>query len=145
MTVQADDFKVGRWYAIESENAMPYQEEMSPFGVVRRASSCVDGMPFVITAISLPFLAVSDGRRSYSLDSREYKLIRLSPQYVRELRRYKGAQRHSGEVVQEAVPMEGHCPLCTARIRQMYGGESIWRLACPECKFVGEVPKTRKR
>jgi hypothetical protein len=95
-----DDLKVGMFVAIvgDYEPKGWREPEMSPFfsmcyGEPTKPKPRATGQPLQIVAISLPFLAVTDGEKKYPIDVRECQLQRLSPAYVRAMMEQKATKK----------------------------------------------------
>lgn len=152
-----DDLRVGQWVAIHHDVPKDDgREEASPFffGYRQQPQSSVDGKPLKILALSLPFVAVTDGDERFPIDVRETKLITLSPKYVKAMNRQ--AIRHS---IQESASVkysiceprkklkdetpERACPLCRSRLIERLR-DSRWFLACRQCGFEGGPPASKQ-
>jgi hypothetical protein len=148
MTTPVDDLQVGQWVAIVSSHEE--EHDHSPWAMFRsRPKEQVTGQPLKIVAMSLPFLAVTDGYRRFPIDVREVQVKKLDPKYVKAM---KAKQRDYEPVGNSfAVPepdkpkaessgKHGLCPMCQSRlIKRKTDGD--WFLACRECGFQGTLPK----
>ncbi len=145
MPLNVDDLSVGQWVAVEKDLSSDEDSDASPFWFVpHRQESKVDGMPLRIVAISLPFLCVTNGQHRFVLDSREVRLCRLSPQFVRAMTSTQRAVGVDGSFViserptkaAKPDPPERACPVCGDRLIERYC-EGVWNLACRQCGFMG--------
>lgn len=163
-----DDLRVGQWVAIHHDVPKDNgREEDSPFffGYRQPQQSSVDGKPLKILALSLPFVAVTDGEQRFPVDVRETKLIKLSPKYVKMMNRravrhqplasdpFRGALDGAGryaisepakaaKAAKDETP-ERACPLCRSRlIERLRDGR--WFLACRQCGFEGGPPASKQ-
>ena len=154
MPIRLDDLRVGKWVAIESDAAEPVENpfgDYSFFGRQAKKGSLVNGQPLQIKAISLPFLAVTDGNHRFSLDTREVRVCLLDSKYVKAMTQEKPVGTKARGV---AVPERRRkkkpatqvqttcriCPECQAILREVnQSGE--WFFRCNECGFLGGRPK----
>jgi hypothetical protein len=97
------------------------------------------GCPLRILAVSLPFIVVSTGAGVLSVDTRRWKLIRVSTAYVRACQ-----MAIAGNVAPPLLParrrpvtvpmqLTGCCPFCHAKLRQRWLGSGRWETICPDC------------
>src|SRR5262245_14683505 len=81
--IHVDDLDVGTWVAI---SGITFEPPTDHFG--NQARFQCDGHPWQVKAISLPFVSLSDGKKKgVILDTRNFVLVRLQPQYVRRVLR----------------------------------------------------------
>lgn len=150
MTTPVDDLAVGQWIAIT--DMQEEQPDWSPFAMFRPQPRHVTGQPLKIVAMSLPFLAVTDGMRRFPIDVREVKVKKLEPRYVKAMKASQKdweperTTRSAFTVAEPEKPkekskgMNGLCPVCESRlIQRKTDGE--WFLACRECGFEGTLGK----
>lgn len=158
-----DDLKVGQWIAIVTEIVADTSEgpEWSPFGWGHspRRESNVDGRPLRILAISLPFIAVTDGMNRFPIDVRESKVTKLSSSYVKAMARQQLPRHQQGRSICETLSAnrfvisepperiseekpERACPLCGDRLIERHR-EKVWFLACRLCGFEGGPPASK--
>ena len=153
MPIRLDDLRVGKWIAIESDAAEPVENpfgDYSFFGRQSKKGSLVNGQPLQIKAISLPFLAVTDGNHRFSLDTREVRVCLLDPKYVKAMTQEKPVgtkargvavperrRKKKPEPVQER---RRACPECGGHLHEVCQGGD-WFFRCPDCKFLGGRPK----
>ena len=137
-----DDLRPGQYIALV--RAKDDDAPVSPFdffGPPKRSTDRIDGRPLEILAISLPFLCVTDGRRRFGIDLRQYDVKRVTRQYAehlwperrQEVRQFKGKRRERKE-----KPDGSYCQRCGSRLIQAYDIRNrVWRIACRDCGFDG--------
>lgn len=145
-----DDLHVNNWIAVcydkRAEPDMPFWGQHS-----RQPS--FTGQPLQIIAISLPFIAVRDGRRRFSIDIRDFGVRKLHPTYVRQM---KGSYEdhddgvcgisESGkeDVVLDEGSIRGLCPMCGEKLRERRLATGVWVFICDECGFEGGQAEGRR-
>lgn len=142
-----DDLHVNQWVTIVDQR----EEEPSPFdffGSSRR--NLVSGQPLQIVAISLPFIAVTDGMRRLPIDVREVNLRVLHKKYVESMRSSRIEQNTNQQCVAPEPAKEntgpvgifGQCPVCGDRlVKRIREGSREWILAYRQCGFEGNFGK----
>lgn len=151
MTTPIDDLHVGQWIAVVE--SAEHETDFNPFSMFAPTPrSKVTGQPLKIVAISLPFLAVSDGHRRFPIDVREVQVKKLHKKYVECLKARQAIEErpNSGptfavaetEKAAEKKPEGkfGLCPVCGDRLIQRKS-TGDWHLACRECGFEGGYGK----
>lgn len=138
-----DDLHVGQWIAIVEDKVEP---KIGIFGYAHQRN-VVSGQPLQIIAISLPFLAVTDGQMRFAIDVREMAVKKLHRKYVEVMKGRWIDEEHSREGVAEIhesrpnTSTEGMCPYCGDRLIQRLGEDRAWYLFCRECGFQGSRGK----
>jgi hypothetical protein len=141
-----DDLQVGQWIAIVG--AKDAEPEFSLFGMCRpKSRDVVTGQPLKIVAMSLPFVAVTDGYRRFPIDVREIQVKKLDPKYVKAMKAKQSEWEPDGFAVpepekpkSESTGRHGLCPMCGDRLIQRKS-DGDWFLACRQCGFQGTLPK----
>lgn len=162
MPTPIDDLKVGMWIAV-SHTEESGGDMMSPFSMFRSNRGVqIDGRPLQIQAISLPFIAVTDGVNRMPLDIRTVEVQKLDKAYVKLLRQNERRQRETQtqthgrgqptgidywvadnqpEQKEPEKRRDRCCPLCgNWLIERLINETSDWVLACRECGFTGTIP-----
>lgn len=137
MSIPADALHVGQWVVIEW--AVVEEEQASPtlFGLPFRQANRgddiqVDGRPLKILGISLPFLAVTDGKQRFPVDLRECGVRLAHRKYVEAML----VDRQSDLVARQTDKTNKHtCPICGGCMveRLVAGSGRGWRLVCKQC------------
>jgi predicted RNA-binding Zn-ribbon protein involved in translation (DUF1610 family) len=106
-----------------------------------------DGRPLEILETSLPFLAVTDGRKTFAVDLREWDVKRVSKRYAQAMWPEKEGQRQGRgpgrrrQRISRQEPVETHtCPRCGTRMVERLSLSTIpdqhgWFLVCPQCDY----------
>jgi hypothetical protein len=138
-----DDLKPGMCVAlvrIKEEDAAP----QSPFfflGEERSATKRLDGRPLEILAINLPFVAVTDGRRRFAIDLRQYDVQKLSRAYVQSFWDDDAASTKPGRQRRKAKrnekPDPSYCQRCGERLIQLLIPGAGWQIVCRQCGMNG--------
>lgn len=143
MSTPIDDLHVGQWIAVVGDKVEP---EPNMFGYAYRRD-VVSGQPLQIIAISLPFLAVTNGHMRFAIDVREFDVKLLHRKYVEMMKGHWIDEEHSREGVAEkpkpepTKSTEGMCPVCGDRLIRRLGDDRCWHLFCRECGFQGSRGK----
>jgi hypothetical protein len=124
-----ENLKVGHWVAIVDCK------------VRRRQEFPIDGRPWQVASISLPFVCLADGQYMFSLDVRSYDLQRLTTHYVKRIIDTSQCP-HSPEHPTEPAS-RGLCPLCGTKLAEVLSG-GMWMFTCRQCGFRGAQPKMAK-
>lgn len=140
MPIRADDLRAGQYVAIARSRETVY----GPFGSMEVDGRMVTGIPLKVLAVSLPFLAVTDGTRRYSLDIREVELTRLTSRYVKQLTGVWKGVRSMKQRRTPAVAGSRKCPSCGDRLIERLVEEGTWIFSCRRCGFTGGPPKLGK-
>ena len=144
-----DDLRVGQWIAVVDQKKD--EGEQGFFWMTRsRTKKLVTGQPLKIVAMSLPFIAVTDGFRRFPVDVREATVRKLDAKYVRAMKANQKdweldasfAVAEPGKPKGESKGRHGLCPMCGDRLIQRKS-DGDWFLACRECGFEGTLPKDR--
>jgi hypothetical protein len=127
-----DDLEPGKYVAVidclDAEAYAPWNYARECYEAIRH-----DGRPLKILQVSLPFVCVKDGARTFAIDTRAWKLQIVSEEY---------AQAMSGvmpTIDQRPQPGMLHaqktCPRCGDTMRQMnnLGMPGVWVNTCPRC------------
>lgn len=141
-----DDLHVGQWIAVVGEKKE--EPDCNPFSLFRPSKrDMVTGQPLQIVALSLPFIAVTDGHRRFPLDVREVEVKKLHRKYVQSMKARQKDWEPEGFAVpepekakEESTGKHGLCPMCGDRLIQRKS-QGDWFLACRECGFEGTLPK----
>jgi predicted RNA-binding Zn-ribbon protein involved in translation (DUF1610 family) len=119
-----DDLDRGMYIALTGDKG---DEEIDPF---------LDGEPLRVMAVSLPFIAVSDGDVTFAIDNRQVTYQKLTKEYVRAMRggSYRRRECCPPSAVAAATPYD--CPRCGRRLRRRKtGSDPNWKLHCQDCGF----------
>lgn len=132
-----DDLNVGDWIAVVDQLVDP-EPSQSPWEMI--TANCrptYDGSPWRIKAISLPFIAVTDGKRNCALDVRRWAVQRVSKKYADSMYGKPAVKKKRVRVVvEEHNPQADECPKCRQRLVQRLifeNGEGHWREMCRSC------------
>jgi predicted RNA-binding Zn-ribbon protein involved in translation (DUF1610 family) len=140
MSTPIDDLHVKQWVAVCHDKRV---QGDAPHWMHADHPPSFTGEPLQIVAISLPFIAVSDGTRRFAIDARDYGLRKLHPTYVRKMRGV--FMDHPDGILaisetEDGVPADaakGLCPLCSTRLRERRIAHETWVFKCPQCGFEG--------
>jgi predicted RNA-binding Zn-ribbon protein involved in translation (DUF1610 family) len=111
-----------------------------------------DGCPLEVLAVSLPFLCVTDGFDVFAVDTRAWRVQRVSKEYAAAMATARrqattGAEkplrhrRGSVFAAKSTSPKRDHrdCPRCGERMAQVrgIGSHPAWTLICKNCGHNG--------
>lgn len=144
MTLRVDDMKVGHWVVVVEKITVDERFAMT---------YTLNGRPWEILAINLPFIAVLSGDCLTSFDVREYRFERCNRRYAEimlqaadqgsKIHHYveRREKRKKGTV--DASGVLKRCVNCAERLRQRLDKATRkWCWVCPRCdRTVGEVQK----
>lgn len=144
-----ENFRIKDWVVILSIK----EEEDTEFGFMpvrrRKRNYPINGRPLRIVAMSMPFVAVTDGEKRFSLDIRDCELGKVSQQYVRAFHQTNRIDAETQEVYfikeqgvikskkEKKKDQRGCCPTCGYRLRERLKGPGIWIWFCKQCGFEG--------
>lgn len=144
MATAVDDLKVGMWITVIEYLG---EDDISIFG--RKRTREFPGDPFRIMEISLPFLAVSDGREVRGLDVRFWAVQKVSEEYAAAMLggpstvdlpeshrfiRPKPRKRKKRKVELSTDPRA--CPRCGERMRLIQRQSDVTtHKRCPRCDY----------
>lgn len=134
MSVRPDDLVPGlrvmvvrHDYLSSEEDGDEWRESKSPYPL--------NGIPWEVKAISLPFIIASVGNLTTTLDVRRMDLQRATKEYCAYYDRILPHDRSFS-----------HCPNCSHLMLPVESTTIEWsvkmarQLACPNCTFIGGVP-----
>lgn len=130
-----DSLKIGDWVAV-----VRYKQARSkhtPWGSWDVEPS-YDGRPGQVVAISLPFVALTDGARVGTIDVRDIDLQRVTEQYAKAVLS-SGAVPVKVRRRRRGKPDPSLCPRCGDRLQQFMSKrtEFKFRVRCPSCGWDG--------
>lgn len=140
-----ENIHVGNWVSVE-----PKQVDDSPYFPSHRPLTHLPpaGQPLQVRALSLPFVALSDGEQVFPVDTREAELRILHRKYVKTMKDFivddQGIMvvpdTASAPQIREAVVRDTKsCPNCGHRMVERLQVPSTWILACRQCGFEGSI------
>lgn len=145
--IPQDDLEPGLWIAVTGIPDDENDQIDSPFGPIRRRAM-FDGTPLEVIAVSLPFVAVTDGQNVFAIDTRTVVFTRMHKSYVKamltRMRRETPPNTRMRQVIHSRQEPDAKdprcCPRCfEGRLRKiMTAGASVWMKVCPVCGFEKE-------
>lgn len=135
-----DDVAVGDWIVL-LDDRWRQTIEYRDFLAVDAQRKEMNGTPFEVIGIALPYLAVRrlNERETGTLDVRRWVFRRAERSYVQALMQQERIDTVLGSLEKgERKTNTRICPLCGAPMAEtklMCDGD--WKLSCTECKFEG--------
>ena len=130
--VRPDDFERGMYVAVMGDSSIPQEWGGPP--------STYHGRPVEILEVCLPFVCVTDGRKTFAIDTRGLQVVRVSKRYWAAMT--EGGESRQGKRrkrVRPAGPEPGACPRCGGRMIQVMNMNSrgVWQQICRHCGLEG--------
>lgn len=103
------------------------------------------GRPLRVLSVAFPFIAVTDGEKTFAIDSQTFRVQRVHREYVKAmldaLPRKKGIQVSKAESAhpllgrrRKAKPDPRACPKCGERmVERLTSKKHVWHRVCPDC------------
>jgi len=114
-----------------------FQDNGFGFLMYGRQEEEFNGLPLEVLAISLPFVAVTDGHKRFAVDSRQYKLHRVDHSYVRAMAAAvgRGPLTARPKRRRKQKPEAGACPRCFHKMTEVLimGPNRAWHRICKNC------------
>lgn len=112
------------------------QDSENPF----RQKTVFDGRPYMVIAISFPFVAIENGGKVISIDVRRFGLTKLNKQYAQATLGATGGKVPTGrrkKIKTKRDPRD--CIRCGERMVQRIPKDNnpgrLWHRVCPTCGF----------
>lgn len=139
MPLIIDNIKVGMWIAVVARKECEDKQEPW-FGFGTKYVEEYSGMPVQVRAISLPFLAIWNGKMLSTVDTRAYEFVKVDKKYVRVLTSQGVPKKRRKK---EKPDPTSRCIRCGERLiqrsvvisKEPYLAE--WHYYCRHCNFDG--------
>jgi hypothetical protein len=123
---------------IETEEQPSFSSMMGFMIPQQRKEKSYNGKPWVIEAISLPFVCLTDGRVKLGVDLRKVTLQKVSREYAKAMDLHK--EERKGSIFDRNPPKpetrdSRQCYRCGSRMveRLKHPGRGVWAVICREC------------